>query len=483
MQAHPSPGSKAGQAKEKVVSSTHVVVIGAGPGGYPAAFHAADLGMQVTLIDSEPNHGGVCLYRGCIPSKALLHAAAFLNETREAADWGITVSDPQIDLDKLRARKDSVISKLTGGLGQLTRQRKITYLQGRATLRNARNVVVSKADGSTQDIAFDAAIVASGSQPIHLPFAPPAARILDSTTALDLSDVPGSLLLVGGGYIGLELGQVYAALGTRVTVVEMMPALLPGADAALVRVLAARLKKQFEAIHLETRVAQVEAGDDGVRVAFEGQHNASESFDKLLVAVGRRPDTAGLGLENTAVAVDEGGFITVDAQRRTSEPSIYAVGDVAGQPMLAHKATYEGKVAAEAIAGRKTVYDPRAIPGVVFTDPEIAWCGLTEAEAKAAGRDIKVTSFPWAASGRATTLGRSDGVTRLIVDPADRNRVLGVGMAGPGAGELIAEGTLAIEMGAVADDLAWTIHPHPTLSETVMEAAESAGGHSIHYAR
>ncbi|MBL7076594.1 MAG: dihydrolipoyl dehydrogenase [Kiritimatiellae bacterium] len=465
------------------VDSRHVVVIGAGPGGYPAAFHAADLGMQVTLIDAEPNPGGVCLYRGCIPSKTLLHAAAFINEAKEIADWGISVSDPQIDLDKLRARKDAVIAKLTGGLGQLSKQRKITYLQGRATFKDGKTLTVTGGDGAAQELTFDAAIIATGSQPIHLPFAPPSERILDSTTALDLADVPDSLLLVGGGYIGLELGQVYASLGSRVTVVEMMPELLPGADAPLVRVLSAKLKKQFEAIHLETRVAAVKAGADGVEVTFEGKHEATETFDKLLIAVGRRPDTNGLGLENTGVSVDEKGFVTVDAQRRTTESAIYAVGDVAGQPMLAHKATYEGKVAAEAIAGMKTVYDPKAIPCVVFTDPEIAWCGLTEAEAKEAGREVKVTSFPWAASGRATTLGRSDGVTRLIVDPSDSNRVLGVGMAGPGAGELIAEGTLAIEMGAVADDLAWTIHPHPTLSETIMEAAESAGGHSVHYAR
>ncbi len=468
---------------EQDVSDRHVVVIGAGPGGYPAAFHAADLGMRVTLIDSEPNPGGVCLYRGCIPSKALLHAAAFINEAREIGDWGITVSDPQVDIDKLRARKQAVIDKLTGGLGQLSKKRKITYLQARASFKDAKTLMVTDIDGSAREVAFDAAIIATGSQPIQLPFAPTSERVLDSTSALDLPDVPGSLLLVGGGYIGLELGQVYASLGSKVTAVEMMPALLPGADAALVRVLAAKLRKQFEAVHLETRVTAVEEGADDVQVTFEGKHEATEAFDKVLVAVGRRPDTNGLGLENTGVTVDEKGFITVDSQRRTTEPTIHAVGDVAGQPMLAHKATYEGKVAAEAIAGMKTIYDPEAIPGVVFTDPEIAWCGLTEAEAKGAGREVKVTSFPWAASGRATTLGRNDGVTRLIVDPNDSDRILGVGMAGPGAGELIAEGTLAIEMGAVAGDLAWTIHPHPTLSETIMEAAESAGGHSIHYAR
>ncbi|MBT3295195.1 MAG: dihydrolipoyl dehydrogenase [Verrucomicrobia bacterium] len=468
---------------ETDVNSKHIVVIGGGPGGYPAAFHAADLGMQVTLIDDAPNPGGVCLYRGCIPSKALLHAAAFINEASEIAEWGITVSKPQIDLDKLRARKEAVIAKLTGGLGQLTKQRKITYLQGRARFADPKTLTVTMSDGTTQTLTFDAAIIATGSQPIHLPFAPDSPRVLDSTTALDLADIPASMLLVGGGYIGLELGQVYASLGSRVTVVEMMPALLPGADAALVRVLAAKLKKQFEAIHLKTRVAALDETPEGIAVRFEGKHEGSETFDKILVAVGRRPDAGNVGLENTGVVVDEKGFITVDAQRRTAEPAIYAIGDVAGQPMLAHKATYEGKVAAEAIAGMKTVYDPKAIPGVVFTDPEIAWCGLTEAEAKAAGRDVKVTSFPWAASGRATTLGRSDGVTRLVLDPTDNHRVLGVGMAGPGAGELIAEGTLAIEMGAVADDLAWTIHPHPTLSETVMEAAESAMGHSIHYTR
>ncbi|NQU38519.1 MAG: dihydrolipoyl dehydrogenase [Lentisphaerae bacterium] len=464
-------------------SGTHVVVIGAGPGGYPAAFHAADLGLQVTLIDGEANPGGVCLYRGCIPSKTLLHASAFINEAREMAEWGITVSEPKIDLDKLRASKEGVIAKLTGGLGQLSKQRKITYVRGRATFKDATSVTVAKPDGTEEVISFDAAIIATGSQPIHLPFAPECDRVMDSSTALDLVDIPASLLLVGGGYIGLELGQVYASLGSRVSVVEMTAALLPGADAALVRPLAARLKKQFEAIHLETRVTSMKESKKGIVVQFSGKHEGEATFDKVLVAVGRRPSTEGLALEHVGVTLDEKGFIQVDAQRRTSVPTIYAVGDVAGQPMLAHKATHEGKVAAEAIAGRKTIYDPKAIPGVVFTDPEIAWCGITEAEAKAAGRDVKVTSFPWAASGRATTLGRSDGVTRLIVDPADHNRILGVGIAGPGAGELIAEGTLAIEMGAVAEDLAWTIHPHPTLSETLMEAAESAMGHSTHYAR
>ncbi len=461
--------------------NTHVVIIGAGPAGYPAAFHAADLGLNVTLIDPEAAPGGVCLYRGCIPSKALLHIAAFLNEAKTLADHGITVEGIKIDLDKLRNFKDSVITKLTGGLGQLTKQRKIKLVQGTAQFVDAHNVTVTGPDGNTENVTFDYAVIATGSVPTKISAWPESSCIMDSTGALALEDIPESMLVVGGGYIGLELGQVYAALGSEVSVVEMMPQLVPGADKDLLKVLAQRLKTQFSKIMLETRVAQMEDTGSGVKVSFEAKDGsvAEQTYSKVLVAIGRRPTTAGLGLENTQVKVNDQGFIKIDTQARTSESNIFAIGDVAGQPMLAHKATAEAKVAVEVIAGHKSVFEPKAIPAVMFTDPEIAWCGLTEGEAKAQSRDIVVTTFPWAASGRATSLGRSDGVTKLIMEP-DTHRILGMGIAGSGAGELIAEGILAVEMAAVAEDLALTIHPHPTLSETIMEAAEAADGQSIH---
>ncbi len=466
------------------MSKTHeLVVIGGGPGGYPAAFLAADLGMQVTLIDTEPNPGGVCLYRGCIPSKALLHAAGVMNEAREAVAFGVTFGEPSLDVDTLRDWKTSVITKLTGGLGQLTRQRNITYLQGRARFKDAHSLTVESADGKTETVSFKTAILATGSVPARIPIAPDSPLVMDSTGALELADVPPRLLVIGGGYIGIELGQAYAAFGSKVSVVEMLPALLGGADADLTRVLSARLKKQFDRILLSTKVTAIKAGAKTVKVTIEDADGKAETLtcDRVLISVGRKPSTGDLGLENTAVVLDERGFVVTDNQRRTAEPSIFAIGDIAGQPMLAHKATYEGKVAVEAIAGKKTVYDPRAIPAVVFTDPEIAWAGPTEAEARAQGLSISVAKFPWAASGRATTLGRSDGLTKLICD-ADSGRVLGIGIAGPGAGELIGEATLAIEMGATAEDLAWTIHAHPTLSETIMEAAEAIGGHATHFA-
>ncbi|MCP4454847.1 MAG: dihydrolipoyl dehydrogenase [Planctomycetes bacterium] len=462
-------------------SVADVVIIGAGPAGYPAAFHAADLGLNVTLIDPEAAPGGVCLYRGCIPSKALLHIAAFLNEAKALAAHGITVEGIKIDLDKLRSFKDSVIKKLTGGLGQLTKQRKIKLIQGKAQFVDAHNVTVTGPDGKSENVSFDYAVIATGSIPTKIPVWPESPRILDSTGALALEDIPESMLVVGGGYIGLELGQVYSALGTDVSVVEMMPQLVPGADPDLIKVLAQRLKTQFSDIMLETRVAQMADTGQGVKVSLEAKDGkvTERTYSKVLVAIGRRPTTAGLGLENTQVKVSEQGFIEIDNQTRTAEPTIFAIGDVAGQPMLAHKATAEAKVAVEVIAGHKAVFEPKAIPAVMFTDPEIAWCGLTESEAKAQDRDVFVTTFPWAASGRATSLGRSDGVTKLIMDP-ETHRILGMGISGPGAGELIAEGTLAVEMGAVAEDLALTIHPHPTLSETIMEAAEAADGQSIH---
>lgn len=460
---------------------TQLAVIGGGPGGYPAAFLAADLGMQVTLVDMEENPGGVCLYRGCIPSKTLLHAAEVLNAAREAAQFGVEFGEPQIDIDKLRAWKASIVQRLTGGLGQLRKQRKVEFLRGCAVFTGPNRLVVQTGEGE-RALGFEHAIVATGSMPASIPAFPTSPRIMDSTGALELADIPRRMLVVGGGYIGLELGQAYASFGAEVSVVEMLPSLLSGADRDLAQLLEKRLKKQFRSIMLETRVSEVREEPDGVHVRLEGKQAdpPEQVYDKLLVSVGRKPNSEGLGLEHTRVAIGEGGFIETDSQRRTAEASLFAIGDVAGQPMLAHKATHEARVAVDAIAGKKTVFDPAAIPAVVFTDPEIAWCGLGEEEAKATGIDIKVSKFPWAASGRAMTLGRSDGLTKIVSDAAT-GRILGVGITGPSAGEMIAEGVLAIEMGAVAEDLALTIHAHPTLSETVMEAAEAVGGHATHF--
>ena len=464
-----------------MADKTQLVIVGAGPGGYAAAFHAADLGLDVALVDPEANPGGVCLYRGCIPSKALLHAASVIHDARAAAELGLHFGDPAIDIGKLRAWKNGVVAKLTGGLGQLTRQRKVRYVQGRARLLDASTLEIEGAPDGTRRLAFGHAILATGSRPFELAGFPRSPRVLDSTSALDLGDVSGRMLVVGGGYIGLELGSVYAALGCRVTVVEMLPGLLPGVDRDLVRPLAKRLEVDLECVRLETRVAEVEERGAGLSVRFDGQAEA-ETFDRVLVAVGRGPNSERLGLEATRVRVDERGFVLVDAQLRTEEPTISAIGDLVGQPMLAHKASHEGRTAVEAIAGHKVAFEPAAIPAVVFTDPEIAWCGWTEDEAKARGRAVEVARFPWAASGRALTLGRDDGLTKLVLEPGT-GRVLGVGIVGPGAGELIAEGVLAVEMGATARDLALTIHPHPTLSETVMEAAEVFFGQSTHVFR
>ncbi|MDA0576714.1 MAG: dihydrolipoyl dehydrogenase [Verrucomicrobia bacterium] len=463
--------------------ATQVVVVGGGPGGYPAAFVAADHGLQVTLVDTEVNPGGVCLYRGCIPSKALLHVAELINSAHEAEACGLTFGAPQLDVDKLRAWKESVVQRMTGGLGQLRQMRKVNMIQGRGTFVDAHTLSIARADGETQLVKFEHAIVATGSRPVSIPIAPKSPRVMDSTGALALPDVPKRLLVIGGGYIGLELGQAYSAFGSRVSVVEMLPQLLTGADRDLANILIQRLKKQFSTIWLETKVTAITEDGEAIRVSMEDKAGKAfaEVFDRVLISVGRKPNTENLGLEKTKVKVNARGFIEVDAQRRTAEPTIFAIGDVAGQPMLAHKATHEAHVAADAIAGKKTVFAPAAIPAVVFTDPEIAWCGITEIEAQQKDAKIKVLKFPWAASGRATTLGRSDGLTKIIVD-ADSGRVLGMGIAGHGAGELIAEGTLAIEMGAVAQDLALTIHAHPTLSETSMEAAEAYAGHSIHFA-
>ncbi len=460
-----------------------VIVLGAGPGGYAAAFYAADLGMQVTLVDEEKNPGGVCLYRGCIPSKALLHVAKLMDESKHASAWGVEFGTPKVDLDKLRAYKNGVVEKLTGGTGQLAKQRKITYIQGRATLTGPNSMSVKTATG-VQDVTADYVVLATGSHPTRIPgLNVDSPRLLDSTGALDLPAIPKTLLVVGGGYIGLELGSVYAALGTKVSVVEMTPTLLPGADRDLVKPLQQRIEKTFAKVMTATKVTGMVAAKSGIAVTFEGEGApASETYDYVLVSIGRRPNSKIDGLEKTKVKIDAKGFIETDGQRRTAEPTMFAIGDVAGEPMLAHKASHEARVAIEAIAGHKAVFEPAAIPAVVFTDPEIAWAGLTEAEAEKAGRTVEVTRFPWPASGRAIAIDRTDGMTKLIIDP-DTGRILGVGMVGSGAGELIAEGVLAIEMGATAEDLKLTIHPHPTLSETVMEAAEVFFGQATHVYR
>ena len=461
--------------------STRLAVIGAGPGGYAAAFHAADLGMQVTLIDAEPNPGGVCTFRGCIPSKALLHAAKVLDEAKHADAFGVTFGTPTIDVGKLRGWKDAVVKKQTGGLGLLAKARKVTYVQGRASLLDGKTLSVETAKGE-QRVEADYIMIATGSRPTTVPnVSIDSPKVLDSTTALELPDIPTRLLIVGGGYIGLELCTVYAALGSKVTVVEMTDGLLPGADRDLAAVVAKRMETYCEAILLETKVTAVKDDKKGLSVSFEGKNAPSgpQVFDRVLVAVGRRPNSAIAGLDKTKVKVNQRGFIEVDGQLRTAEPSVFAIGDVVGDPMLAHKASHEARVAVEAIHGHPAVFEPRAIPAVVFTDPELAWTGLTEADAKKQNIAVEVAKFPWAASGRATTLDRPDGLTKLIVDP-ETERILGVGIVGSGAGELIAEGTLAIEMGALAADLRLTIHPHPTLSETVMEAADVFFGESAH---
>lgn len=469
------------------MSSVQLVVIGAGPGGYAAAFHAADLGLQVALVDTELNPGGVCLYRGCIPSKALLHVAKLAGEARHASAWGLTYAEPKIDIDKLRAYKDSVVNRMVGGLGELSKRRKIKYIQGKASFVDAKNLSIALVKGGVETLTFEHAIIATGSRPAAVPgLSIDSPRVMDSTAALDLPDVPKSLLVVGGGYIGLELGSVYAALGTKVTVVEMTPGLLAGADRDLAAVLTRQLEKTLHKIIVNGRVVEMKDGKNGVKVKIEGEGLADadreQTFDRVLVSVGRKPNSAIEGLDKTRVKLRERGFITVDASLRTDEPNIFAIGDVVGEPMLAHKASHEARVAVESILGQNSVFEPQAIPAVVFTDPEVAWCGLTETEAKKQGRQVEVAKFPWAALGRAVAIDRPEGLTKLIIDPATE-RVLGVGIVGSGAGELIAEGVLAVEMAALASDLALSIHAHPTLSETLMEAAEVFFGHSVHVYR
>lgn len=460
---------------------TELVVLGGGPGGYPAAFDAADHGMQVTLVDADAKLGGVCLNRGCIPSKALLHVAKIINESHEASEWGLTFEKPQIDLDKLRGWKESVITKLTGGINELARARKVKVVQARGSFVDANTLSLDHADGTKSTLTFDKCIIATGSSPTVPPvFQINDPRVMDSTGALELADVPGSLLVVGGGYIGLEMGSVYAALGSKVTVVEFLPALLAAADRDLVKPLQKRLEKQLHAIHLNTKVEALKATDKGIEATLAGEGvEPKQVFDRVLISIGRRPNSKGFGLENTQVEVTDRGFIKVSGSRQTSVPHIYAIGDVAGDPMLAHKATREAKVAVEAILGKPSVFDNIAIPAVVFTDPELAWCGLQEHEAKEQGRDVKVVKFPWAASGRAMSIGRTEGLTKMVLD-SETERVLGVGIVGVNAGELIGEGVIAVETAAVARDLAESIHAHPTLSETMMEAGEAVFGQATH---
>lgn len=464
--------------------SIKLTVLGAGPGGYAAAFLAADLGMEVTLIDREKNPGGVCLYRGCIPSKALLHIAKLISESKEAAGWGVEFNTPKINLDKLREWKNKVVDKQVSGLGQLAKARKVNYIQGNATFINSSTLKI-ESDGKLKEHKFEKVIIATGSVIASIPSLNISSkRVLNSTTALDLPAIPKSLLVIGGGYIGLELGSVYHALGTKVSVVEMMPGLLPGVDRDLVNYLAKRLENNFEKIMLESKVTEMKESKDGIKVKIQNKEGKTEEqeYEYILMSVGRKPDTTGLGLENTKVKTNARGWIEVNDQMKTADPNIWAIGDIVGEPMLAHKASHEGRTAVEAIAGHRVAFEPKAIPAVVFTDPEIAWAGLTENLAKEKNIKFEVVRFPWAASGRATTIGRSDGVTKLIVDP-DNERILGVGICGPGAGELIAEGVLAIEMGTNLTDLKLTIHPHPTLSETIMEAAEVFFGQSTHIYR
>ena len=453
-----------------LVVEVDVVVVGGGPGGYSAAFRCAELGLETVVVDSGKRLGGACLWEGCIPSKALLHVAALIEDAERARDLGVDFGEPRVALDPLRKWKDErVVGRLARGLAAVAKTRGVEVIGGRAVFESSRELRVEGEE--PQKVRFKHAIVATGSAPAALPgLALASDRVMDSTAALELADIPERLLVIGGGYIGLELGQVYAALGSAVTLVEMTDGLLPGVDRALVQPLARRCEKLFDKIRLGTKVTSLAEKGSAIEARFDGGDDGV--FDRVLVAVGRRPASAGLGLENTRVNPDARSFITVDDRCRTADRAIYAVGDVTGEPMLAHRAMRQGKVAAEVIAGRPSAFDNVVVPAVVFTDPEVAWCGLTEFEAARAGRAVRVAKREWAAAGRALTLGRTDGLTKLIADP-DSGRVLGVGIVGPGAGELIAEGALAVEAALTVEDLAATIHAHPTLSETLMEAAES----------
>ncbi|WP_029512393.1 MULTISPECIES: dihydrolipoyl dehydrogenase [unclassified Methylophilus] len=458
--------------------SCQVMVLGSGPGGYTAAFRAADLGLKVVLVERYPTLGGVCLNVGCIPSKALLHTAKVITEAEETEHHGLSFGQPNIDLDKLRNWKaNDVVGKLTGGLAQMAKMRGVTVISGVGQFTSPHQIAVTAADGNVTLVGFEHAIIAAGSQATKFPGAPEDERIMDSTGALALADIPKRMLVIGGGIIGLEMGTVYDALGSKVSVVEFMDGLIPGADRDLVRPLQKRMEKRFESILVSTKVSKLEAKADGIYVDFEGANAPKETqkYDRVLVSIGRRPNGKNIGAENAGVIVDERGFIAVDKQMRTNVSHIFAIGDIVGQPMLAHKATHEAKVAAEVIAGHKVEFVASVIPSVAYTDPEIAWVGLTETEAKAKGIEIEKASFPWAASGRALSIARTEGATKLIFDK-DTHRVIGAGIVGINAGELLAEAVLAIEMGADAHDLGLTIHAHPTLSETVCFAAELKEG-------
>ncbi|MCY3569072.1 MAG: dihydrolipoyl dehydrogenase [Chloroflexi bacterium] len=462
--------------------ATRLAVLGAGPGGYPAAFHAAERGLDVTLIDTRPQPGGVCLYEGCIPSKALLHVAKLMREARHASEWGIEFGEPQVDLDQLRDWKDGVVRKMTNGLGLLRRQHHVQYQQGFGRIRDATQLNI-ESNGEVLPLDFDALIIATGSTAvIPRPLQLDSERVMDAAQALELPEVPDSLLVVGGGYIGLELGTVYAELGSTVTVVEALPDILSGVEHDLVRVLKRSLRSRFADTLVNTTVVSLTEVDHGVEevLADDAGVERTETFDRVLIATGRRPNSGGLGLHRTKAHVDDHGFIVTDMQRRTAEPSILAIGDVAGEPMLAHKATAEASVAVEAILGEPSTFRPLAVPAVIFTDPEIAWCGLTQPDAAAMDIEATTVSFPWAALGRASASGRNDGLTRLVIEEGSE-RVLGMQIVGPGAGELIGEGVLAVEVGARASDLAESIHAHPTLNESIMEAAQLFFGRSPHF--
>ena len=469
-----APRMPAGPAPDRTVQ---LLVLGGGPGGYTAAFRAADLGMQVVVIERWETLGGVCLNVGCIPSKALLHAAKVIDEARAMSGHGVSFGAPAIDLDKLRDWKNSVIRKLTGGLGGLAKTRKVEVVRGVGRFVGSRVVEVTGVDGSTSLIGFEQCIIAAGSEPVKLPFIPEDPRIIDSTGALELKGVPRRMLVIGGGIIGLEMACVYEALGAKVSVVELGDQLMPGADLDLVKPLEKRLKARYEKIMLGTKSTKVEALPEGIRVTFETKsgETSTDVYDRVLVAVGRVPNGRLLNAEAAGVTVNDRGFIPVDKQMRTDVPGIFAIGDIVGQPMLAHKATHEAKVAAEVAAGHKAFFDARAIPSVAYTDPEVAWVGVTEGQAKREGLEIRKAAFPWAASGRSLSIGRDEGFTKLIVD-ARTSRVIGGGIVGPNAGELIAEVGLAIEMGADTADVGLTIHPHPTLSESVGMTAEALEG-------
>ncbi|MBK1732384.1 dihydrolipoyl dehydrogenase [Thiococcus pfennigii] len=473
--ATPAAGPNAADEAETREILAEVAVLGAGPGGYTAAFRAADLGKKVVLIERYPTLGGVCLNVGCIPSKALLHTAAIIEEAKAVSAMGVTFAPPEIDLGKMRAGKDKVVARLTGGLAALAKQRKVEVVQGTGRFESPNRLLVESPAGRTR-ISFDQCIVACGSSPMRIPgFPHEDPRVMDSTDALEIADIPKRLLIVGGGIIGLEMASVYQALGTEIEVVELKGQLIPGCDPDLVRALTKVIGKRYKRILLETKVEKMTATGDGIQVVFTGKHAGEATYDKVLVAIGRRPNGRLINAEAAGVEVDEHGFIAVDAHRRTNVPHIFAIGDVVGGPMLAHKATHEGKVAAEVIAGLPALFDPLAIPSVAYTDPEIAWMGLTETEAKAKGIAYEKGVFPWAASGRALGIHREEGLTKLLFDP-ETKRLLGAGIVGPNAGELIGEAVLALELGADYEDIGLTIHPHPTLNETIALAAEMAHG-------